>query len=429
MPLCCGKKEKVKKRTSTIIDIDEDELDTETIDTAPIEEVEYEDEEDEEDEEFEEFEEFEEDEEDEEDVAIDIDPRVNKLVRLKKIYSHKLVKSKSSIKVKLIFILHSIGDVTKYSKSAKVNFQLAILYRKKDFLKRNFVPVLDGIRCFPFIIQNACGDYNVLYKHTGEFVGNILIDDLYYEHPESSEPVSDKFTIMYEVYNIMCEVRVINRLNLVPYNVVYVPISIATNGYPNTEKVVFLKSSQTSFQTVMKGMDATFFSIPAWEKFSKSQFVRMMKVENYNSSISKVRNNIETYQWPRAYYMVKYSFDSIEDTIKYFIIPTMFNNMIIMFSSLDTNDFLALFTTFCLTDIALLFTMPETKCLTISEASITSDLIMSIILAFNRWYTEETLSYKWHWFPSVVKGLLMIGGKLWASFKIKNEMTYLKSWL
>ena len=353
-----------------------------------------------------------------------------------------LKRKQKKIKVKLVFTLNTISPINNYSQTAKVNFELGILYKKWDFIRYKFVPVQDNTRCFPFIINNACGDMEIVRKTTGElFNSNINNCELYGNSHIAKKDTQARDIILYEIYSIICEVKLINRLNLIPFNVVYVPINIGTNGSPRTEQIHFIHSRQSSFYSIMDKYDATFFSIPKWERFSKTPYARMTRVTNnmksklpicINSSKKGVKNkclykNFQIY-WPRAYYVVKFTFSATEDIIKYFIIPTMFNNMLILFSTLEKNDFLSLFTTFCLTDIALLFTMPETKCLTISETSIISDVLISIFLACNRWFYNDSINSYWHLLPSISKGLLLLGGKIWSCCQIKKENQYLKKW-
>ena len=348
---------------------------------------------------------------------------------------NKPILKPKKIRVKLLFVLYNVSPINCYSQTAKVNFELVIMYRKWDYLKYKFVPKLDGERHFPFVIINSCGDMEIVRKTTGAFIGNNISKcELYGKNKPITHNTRARDTILYETYNIICEVKLINRLNLIPFNVVYVPINIGTNGLPGTEAIHFINSSQTSFCAIMRDQDATFFSIPPWERFTNT-YVRMTKVLNSmqsNNNILKIEdckklNNTEIY-WPRAYFLVKYVFNPTEELIKYFIIPSMFNNMLIMFSSLDKSDFLSLFTTLCLTDIALLFTMPETKCVTLSEASLISDVLISILLTFKRWFYDSKIPGSWHWIPSISKGLLLLGGKIWSYCNVKKETKYLNTW-
>ena len=355
--------------------------------------------------------------------------------------SKRLLKPKK-IKIKLAFTLYTVSPINCYSQTAIVNFELVFIYRKWDYMRYKFVPKLDDERHFPFVIINSCGDMSIIRKSTGAFIGNnVIISELYGKTKPIRHNTRARDTMLYETYNIICEVKVINRLNLIPFNALYVPINIGTNGLPGTENINFINSEHTSFCAIMRDLDATFFSIPHWERFSNT-YVRMTKVVNNiqrntnllkDKSISKnkeliIKQKKDEIFCPRAYFLIKYNFNPTEELIKYFIIPTMFNNMLIMFSSLDKSDYLALFTTLCLTDIALLFTMPETKCVTLSEASIISDVLISILLTFKRWFYDSKIPNSWHWIPSVSKGVLLLGGKIWSYCKFKNETSYLNTW-
>ena len=347
------------------------------------------------------------------------------------------------INIRLIFTLYSIGEVNTYSHSVKVNFHLDFLYKKKDKLKYKFTTKHNN---FPFVIVNACGDCNIIREDIGEYASNTLRNFSLYANkklvPEIDRENDGEGIIIFESYHIMAEVKVINHAHFIPFNDVYVPIHISTTGFHNTQYIYFTNSKETSFGDAWMNASekALFFSIPICERFKK-KYVRTMNVHNSVSkaqleqahkyeTIMKIKdmdnsNNYKSngFWWPRAYFIVKYNFTYKEDIFKYFIVPTLFNNILVGVSSLGKGEFLALFTTFCLSDIALLFTMPDTKCLTISEMSIMWGITLSLILVCIQWYSTGSLSVYLHLLPILSQIFLVFINlkRIWASKKIEND--------
>ena len=235
------------------------------------------------------------------------------------------------IKVNLIFNLYSISNINCYSQTAIANFQIDFIYRKSDYLKYNFVPDDENeLRAFPFILVNACGDYNIAKKITGDFIGNSVSGARLYARkqiPKDFTEVDDKDILYFESYHIVAEIKLINNLNYIPFNTVYAPINISTTGYHNTERVRFVNSAENSFKSSLSKRDSIFFSVPKWEMPSNT-YSRMIVVENCKTEEQMIQYG--SLKWPRAYYLLKYDFNPFEEIIKYFIIPTLFNNMLIM---------------------------------------------------------------------------------------------------
>jgi hypothetical protein len=354
------------------------------------------------------------------------------------------------INIRLLFTLYSIEEVNTYSQSAKVNFQIDFLFKKSDKLKYNFT--LEDNK-FPFVIINACGDYNIIREYRGEYKSNTLNKFNLYANKKlisnTAANEDDEDIIMFDSYHMIVEVKVVNHTNFIPFNNIYIPIHISTTGYHNTQFLYFTNSDETSFGEHWGNEDekTTFGGLP-FNDTIKGAYVRMMSVHNSVATgqieqaaqyeeIMKIKDimkktdtvTAEKYDpkgfwWPRAYFIVKYNFTYKEDIFKYFIIPTLFNHILVIVSSLKKAEFLALFTTFCLSDIALLFTMPATKTLTISEISVMLEISVSLILVSTQWYTDPPLTYLFHFFTLISQLLLIFISKFHISKVKKSENNF-----
>lgn len=336
------------------------------------------------------------------------------------------------IPVKVQLTVLSISSINNYSETATVNFQLHILYRKSDALDYDFIPENGD---FPYIILNNCGDINVNNSVKEEFYVKDFIN-LNRAFGKRDYNIIDKpneCIVVLECHHIICDLKLINYQKLIPFNSVYLTINIGVTGYKNTNLITYVNMNDTSFgsKPVSKELD-TFLNTPYWEK---STSVNVGSIYTFNcltaeelAVVNSEADDSAIPRWSRLYYLMKYDFSPYEDIVKFFLIPTLFNNMLVLYSSMDRADFNGLFTTFCLTDIALLFTMPETKCLTISEASVMSDVIVSIAIAGRKWFSNSELSGYWHLLPLISKTVILVGGWCYSYKKKFSEYRFLNRW-
>ena len=122
------------------------------------------------------------------------------------------------INIRLLFTLYSIEEVNTYSQSAKVNFQIDFLFKKSDKLKYNFTLEDDK---FPFVIINACGDYNIIREYRGEYKSNTLNKFNLYANKKlisnTTADEDDEDIIMFDSYHMIVEVKVVNHTNFITF--------------------------------------------------------------------------------------------------------------------------------------------------------------------------------------------------------------------
>ena len=203
-----------------------------------------------------------------------------------------------------------------------------------------------------------------------------------------------------EKYMITCELEVYNFTEKIPFNEVYIPIKIITNGGPNTNKIQFLYEVQSninwkwSIETLDKGFWPNFFY--SCDSKGKNQFdciatriVKLKAGEDYDE------------EYDRVYFLRIFRFNFWEDIVKYYLIPSLLTVTIILFYDIDKSDFSGLFSTIILGDIALLFIQPETNNLTYNEHSVHLNIGLVLILTLLR-ITNVNIHTLWYSFGVIL---------------------------
>ena len=327
--------------------------------------------------------------------------------------------------VKTGVTVHQMSKISSHETSIKVNLEIYFSYDEDEVIDLFFQPKLykqlekyqkeekENFKKdfkLPFLIANAneidIYDYWCSYKYFNlELENNLKNDNIDDSLPIDTstdyhtmlgvlkkEKDTEQYTITgipkkdstkrfkLEKYMITCDLEVYNFTQKIPFNEVYIPIKIITNGGPNTNKIQFVYERQSninwgwSIDTLDKDLWSNF--LYSCNSKCKNQF------DCIATKIVKLKEGNPVYKekYDRVYFLLIYRFDFWEDIVKYYLIPSMLTVTIILFYDIDKSDFSGLFSTIILGDIALLFIQPETNNLTYNEHSVHLNIGLVLIL-------------------------------------------------
>ena len=360
--------------------------------------------------------------------------------------------------VKTGVTFHQMSKISSHETSIKVNMEVYFTYdedevidlffhstKKQEFEQNNEKEDFRKDFKFPFLIANANEidfyNYWCSYKYFNPGSENVLKDDnednsllkdsktdyhTMFGVPKKDKEdecimISDiqkkdsgnKYDIVYqtlkensskkfklEKHMITCELEVYNFTEKIPFNEVYIPVKIITNGGPNTNKIQFFYEQQSninwmwSIDTLDKGLWSNFFY--SCKSKGKNQFdciattiVKLKAGKDYDE------------KYDRVYFLRIFRFNFWEDIVKYYLIPSLLTVTIILFYDIDKSDFSGLFSTIILGDIALLFIQPETNNLTYNEHSVHLNIGLVLILTLLR-ITNVNIHTLWYSFGVIL---------------------------
>lgn len=174
-----------------------------------------------------------------------------------------------------------------------------------------------------------------------------------------------------EKFMITCELEVYNFTQKIPFNEVYIPVKILTNGGPNSNKILF------RFEQISKNLkwewSKKILNQGHWSNFLYScNYKCIKKFDCIATRIIKLKDGNKTLnkKYDRIYFLRIYRFNFWEDVVKYYLIPCLLTITVILFYEININEFSGFISTIILGDIALLFIEPETNTFTYNERSI-----------------------------------------------------------
>ena len=323
----------------------------------------------------------------------------------------------SQIVVKTGVTVHQMSKISSHETSIKINMEVYFTYDEEEIINLFFQPKTDNQYeqnkekddfqqnfQFPFLIANANEidfyKYWSSYKYFDSTMENVFKDcsqdhrldnkprpkrtkqqeDTDYHQMVGIEKHDSFRRFKMEKYMIICELEVYNFTEKIPFNEVYIPIKIITNGGPHTNKIQFRfeQESNINWEWSVNTLDQGL-----WLNFLKSCGSRCtQEFDCISTRVVKLKEGNPVYEkeYDRVYFLRIYRFNFWEDIVKYYLIPSLLTITIILFYDIDKSDFSGLFSTIILGDIALLFIQPETNNLTYNEHSVHLNIGLVLIL-------------------------------------------------
>jgi hypothetical protein len=280
------------------------------------------------------------------------------------------------IPIKVGFTNHTFSNISPTDKSVIINLEIYFIYNEKEVLD-NFKISPDNKNefKFPFFIQNALEiktqDLCVTYADCGDIKNNNINYHKTKGILNNNETCNKKTFCRLEKHSIICELKIINFVELIPFNSILIPIKIITNGCQGCENIKFIPESGCE---IMWGVQV-----------KSTKFGNRWLPDGYILSTDIQTGNITNYEdmdtsYSRIYFILGYKFGVLMDIIKYYYIPTVLTIILSVFYHLEENDFVGLFSTIILGDIALLFILPTTGTITRSEKSVCLNILLVFIL-------------------------------------------------
>jgi hypothetical protein len=298
-------------------------------------------------------------------------------------------KNNEKIPVKVGITNHVFSDISPHDKTVMLNFEVYFIYPEEKILDNFKISEneKDDFR-FPFHIQNSLDinthnswiSYATCYNITENNIDYHKLDAIYKNEEIGMEiygedeirPFQKPFKCKLEKHNIICELKIINFVELIPFNLVLVPIKIITNGCQGSNNIKFISESRDE---IMWGV-----------KVKSNTIANRWLPKGYILSTNIKTGKITDSAYSRIYFILCYKFSVFMDIIKYYFIPTILTIILTLFYNLGESDFAGLFSTIVLGDIALLFILPTTGEITKSEKSVCLNILMVIFITILKLY-------------------------------------------
>lgn len=217
---------------------------------------------------------------------------------------------------------------------------------------------------------------------------------------------------MKKIWNYKAKIRILNYTKHIPYNQIYLVINMVLNDFYCDNNL---------------GYDINIVN----DKIINNNFSNKL-IDDMYTIISNNQCNV-TYIW-------KYNLFNFEHIIKYMILPTFLTILLQMTHRLKVDsrvDYLGIVATFLLSDIALLFTIPDTSSLIASEKLIYLNIFFKIFIGTFAFYDlditfgEEIFPWLTHHgidtFIIILFGLISLFLSLSTMFYAFKEHTYVES--
>lgn len=282
----------------------------------------------------------------------------------------------NDVKVKVGITNHIFSELNSTDKTITLNFEVNFIYEVKELVNKFKLTEDDAVKNFriPFHIQNAL-DINIKESWISYSKFKVLreIDKTYYKLPplDINTSISDDKIFKLEKHNIICELKIINFVSLIPFNKVLIPIKIITNGCPGSDKIEFVPEN---YNEIMWGVKTE-------KKLLSNYWLPIGYV-----LAPHIQTGFQEKSYSRIYFILSYQFSPLIDIIKYYFIPCILTIILTLFYNLEESDFAGLFSTIVLGDIALLFILPATGEITRSEKSVCLNILLVIIITILKLY-------------------------------------------
>ena len=154
--------------------------------------------------------------------------------------------------------------------------------------------------------------------------------------PVNIDTCIDQKIYKLEKHNIICELKIINFISLIPFNKVLIPIKIITNGCPSSHKLEFVPEK---YNEIM------------WGVKTENNYLTNYWLPDGYVLVPDIQTGLQQKNYSRIYFILSYQFSPVIDIIKYYFIPCILTIILILF---NLKVILRVYFPHC-DDIALLF--------------------------------------------------------------------------